>query len=67
MRAAVAALGFFCFIFVLGYAWPTASAMEDFLKNRAFTLVMAALMVPVLWERLSDRKPMGHDASGVGA
>lgn len=46
--ATIAALGFFCFILVLGYSWPTDSWWQDFLKNRAFTLVMAAAIAPVL-------------------
>ncbi|WP_167149233.1 hypothetical protein [Actinomyces sp. ZJ308] len=51
--AVLAALGFFAFILVLGYAWPASSAWEDFLKNRAFTLVMAAALAPLL--RAPDR------------
>ena len=48
-RAAVlAALGFFAFILVLGYSWPADGWWEDFLKNRAFTLVMAAALAPLL-------------------
>ena len=48
-RAAVlAALGFFAFILVLGYSWSADGWWEDFLKNRAFTLVMAAALAPLL-------------------
>ena len=48
-RAAVlAALGFFAFIMVLGYSWPADGWWEDFLKNRAGTLVMAATLAPLL-------------------
>ena len=46
--AALAALGFFAFILVLGYSWPADGWWEDFLKNRAFTLVMAAALAPLL-------------------
>ena len=42
------ALGFFAFILVLGYSWPADGWWEDFLKNRAFTLVMAAALAPLL-------------------
>ena len=53
-RAAVlAALGFFAFILVLGYSWPADGWWEDFLKNRAGTLVMAAALAPLL--RAPDR------------
>ena len=48
-RAAVlAALGFFAFILVLGYSWPAQDPWEDFLKNRAATVLLAAAMAPVL-------------------
>lgn len=53
--AVLAALGFFAFILVLGYSWPASSAWEDFLANRAFTLVMAAALAPVL--RAPDQAP----------
>ena len=46
--AALAALGFFAFILVLGYSWPADGWWEDFLKNRAGTLVMAATLAPLL-------------------
>lgn len=46
--AALAALVFLAFILVLGYSWPTSSLWEDFFKNRAFTLVMAAALAPLL-------------------
>jgi hypothetical protein len=39
---------FFAFLVVLGYAFPTATALEDFLVNRAGSLVMIALVVPWL-------------------
>ena len=51
--AALAALGFFAFILVLGYSWPADGWWEDFLKNRAGTLVMAATLAPLL--RAPDR------------
>ena len=53
--AALAALGFFAFILVLGYSWPAQDPWEDFLKNRAFTLVMAAALAPLL--RVPERSP----------
>ena len=46
--AALAALGFFAFILVLGYSWPAQDPWEDFLKNRAATVLLAAAMAPVL-------------------
>jgi len=51
--AVLAALGFFAFILVLGYSWPADGWWEDFLKNRAGTLVMAAALAPLL--RAPDR------------
>ena len=51
--AALTVLGFFAFILVLGYSWPASDLWEDFLKNRAFTLVMAAVLAPLL--RAPDR------------
>jgi len=51
--AVLAALGFFAFILVLGYSWPADGCWEDFLKNRAGTLVMAAALAPLL--RAPDR------------
>lgn len=39
---------FFAFLVVLGYAMPTATGLEDFLVNRAGSLVMIALVVPWL-------------------
>ena len=55
-RAAVlAALGFFAFILVLGYSWPADGGWEDFVKNRAGTLVMAAALVPLL--HVPERSP----------
>lgn len=55
-RAAVlAALGFFAFILVLGYSWPADGWWEDFVKNRAGTLVMAAALVPLL--HVPERSP----------
>ena len=55
-RATVlAALGFFAFILVLGYSWPADGWWEDFVKNRAGTLVMAAALVPLL--HVPERSP----------
>lgn len=49
VKAAVAAmLVFFGFLLILGYGYPTASALDDFLKNRVGSLVMAALVLPIL-------------------
>ena len=53
--AALAALGFFAFILVLGYSWPADGWWEDFVKNRAGTLVMAAALVPLL--HVPERSP----------
>jgi hypothetical protein len=39
---------FFAFLVVLGYGFPTATGLEDFLVNRAGSLVMIALVVPWL-------------------
>lgn len=48
-RLAVLAMTcFFAFITVLGYAFPTSGLLEDFLVNRAFSLVMILLVVPWL-------------------
>lgn len=46
--AVIATLAFFAFILVLGYGFPAASLVEDLLKNRIFTLVMAGTLIPVL-------------------
>lgn len=62
--AAIAILTFFSFILLLGYGFSAANLAEDPAKNRAFTVVMAALLIPVLaqpdppgivtsWRRLS--------------
>ncbi|HSO69352.1 MAG TPA: hypothetical protein VLQ67_06895 [Arachnia sp.] len=46
-RLAVLAMTcFFAFITVLGYAFPTSGLLEDFLVNRALSLVMILLVVP---------------------
>lgn len=48
-RVAVLAMTcFFAFITALGYAFPTSGPLEDFLVNRAFSLVMIVLVVPWL-------------------
>ena len=46
--AVMAILAFFAFILVLGYGFPATNLAEDLMKNRAFTLVMAGLLIPVL-------------------
>ena len=46
--AVVAILAFFAFILVLGYGFSTTNLAEDLVKNRAFTVVMVGLLVPVL-------------------
>ncbi len=58
--AALAALGFFAFILVLGYSWPTQSPWEDFLKNRAATVLLAAAMAPVLRTPGGSGRTKGH-------
>ena len=40
---------------VLGYSWPADGWWEDFVKNRAGTLVMAAALVPLL--HVPERSP----------
>lgn len=65
--AVVAILAFFSFILVLGYGFPAANLAEDLVKNRAFTVVMAGLLIPVLaqpdppgivaaWRQFSDAR-----------
>jgi uncharacterized membrane protein len=53
--AAVGMLGFLVFITVEGYGLPAATLGEDFLKNRATTIVMALLLVPLLTARNPTR------------
>lgn len=57
--AALAVLGFFCFLLALGYGWPTMGAVEDFAKNRLGTLVMAAIIAPVAWGSAGGRREVG--------
>lgn len=49
--AVIGILAFFAFLLVLGYGWPMAGALDDFAKNRAGTLLMAALLILILAER----------------
>lgn len=49
--AVLAMTSFFAFITVLGYAFPTSGLLEDFLVNRALSLVMILLVIPWLLER----------------
>lgn len=53
--AAVTVLGFFGFLLVLGHGFPAQTWVEDFLKNRASTLLMAGCLLPVLWPRRRSR------------
>ena len=53
--AAWGVLAFLLFITVVGYGFPAATALEDFLKNRLVTIVMALLVLPLL--------PRGNAAS----
>ncbi|MCL2785530.1 MAG: hypothetical protein FWD55_08930 [Propionibacteriaceae bacterium] len=46
--AVCAMMAFLVFITIVGYGFPTTSLIEDFLKNRAITTVMALLLVPLL-------------------
>jgi hypothetical protein len=66
---------FFAFITMLGYAFPTSGLLEDFLVNRAFSLVMALLVVPWLlkpqqlsvpgaWSALLHRTPRASATTG---
>ncbi|MDO5052623.1 MAG: hypothetical protein Q4E05_07010 [Pseudoclavibacter sp.] len=64
--AAWSMLLFLLFVTVLGYGWPASSPLEDVLKNRLPTLVMAAMLLPLL--RTSRRPPRGAGrASGLPA
>jgi hypothetical protein len=76
-RLAVLAMTcFFAFITVLGYAFPTSSLLEDFLANRALSLVMILLVVPWLlkpqplsvpaaWSALLHRSSRASDATRI--
>lgn len=44
----VVIIGFLIFVTVLGYGFPTETVVEDLLKNRIITIVMALLLVPLL-------------------
>jgi len=78
-RLAVLAMTcFFAFITVLGYAFPTSSLLEDFLANRAFSLVMILLVVPWLlkpqplsvpaaWSALVHRSSRASDATRIAS
>ena len=57
--AVVAILFFFSFLIVLGYGFPAANLVEDLLKNRVSTVVMAGLLLPVL----AQHNPPGIVAS----
>lgn len=46
--AVFAMIGFLVFITVIGYGFPTTSPGEDFLKNRAITIAMVFLLIPLL-------------------
>lgn len=46
--AAAGILGFLIFITVLGYGWQTTGLVDDLLKSRIITAVMAAMTVPLL-------------------
>ncbi|AKK04790.1 DoxX protein [Corynebacterium mustelae] len=43
-------LAFLGFITIVGYGFPTTSIVEDLLKNRIITIVMALLLIPVVLE-----------------
>ena len=43
-------LAFLIFITIVGYGFPTTSIIEDLLKNRIITVVMALLLIPVIME-----------------
>ncbi len=45
---AILMLVFLVLITLNGYGWETASVTEDFLKNRLATIIMAALVIPLL-------------------
>ncbi len=46
--SALGMIGFLLFVTVLGYGFPTTSIVGDILANRITTVVMAALLVPLL-------------------
>lgn len=75
--AVVAILFFFSFILVLGYGFQAANLVEDLLKNRVFTVVMAGLLLPVLaqhnppgivtsWRRFAN-SPWRHRSVAEGS
>ncbi|MEJ6018713.1 hypothetical protein [Corynebacterium sp. H113] len=53
--AAIAMLLFLVFITVVGYGFPTTTILDDILKNRLFTTVMAVLILPLLYGKKHDR------------
>ncbi|HJG42636.1 hypothetical protein [Corynebacterium phoceense] len=57
---ALAILAFLVFITVVGYGFPTARALEDIVKNRVITAVMAVLILPLLWPRTPSRRNTPH-------
>ena len=62
-RLAVLAMTcFFAFITVLGYAFPASGVLEDFLANRAFSLVMILMVVPWLLKPQSLSVPAAWSA-----
>ena len=63
--SAWAMLGFLALVTVLGYGWPAASPVEDLLKNRLSTLVMAGLLLPLLTTGRGRPAP-GPRAGGGG-
>ena len=55
--AAWGMLAFLGFITVVGYGFPTDSWIEDVVTNRVATVVMAAMLVPLLRTRRERARP----------
>jgi uncharacterized membrane protein YphA (DoxX/SURF4 family) len=49
-------LVFLVFITVLGYGFPTDSVLDDLLKNRIITIVMALAFLPVLGHEIAVKR-----------
>jgi uncharacterized membrane protein len=63
-----AILAFLVFITINGYGLPAASLGEDILKNRATTILMALLLIPLLtssWRTASERLNRRREASAT--
>ena len=65
--AVVGMLGFLVFITIVGYGYPAASPLEDLVKNRLVTIIMAGLLVPLLIvrNRQTNATTRGPTITGV--